>query len=159
MPAAAHRPCTGLGPAAAPPLLWSPWGRLGGLRGRLGAPIRPHDALQEDSGSPTALRKDTNDSLLFTDLRFFMTSVAFRTLWRSGMSTFAIKTNVFLTISKTHFWSPFLFFTTQGALRAPPRPLLESDLATFGSRGPPLKLGNGPLGRPGPPRGTLLGCH
>ena len=110
------RPWAGRSPAAAPAPLWSPWGRFGGPRGRLGAPIRPHDALQEDSGSPTALRKDTNDSLLFTDLRFFTTSVAFRTLWRSGMSRFAIKINVFFNNFENAFLvSVSVFYNPRGS--------------------------------------------
>ena len=118
-----------------------------------------HGSFQGVPGSPTAHRKDANVSLRFADLQFCISSVAFRTLWRSDLSRKAIKTNVFLTILKTHCSSSFLCFSSWMGPRAPPRPLLESGLATLGSRGAPLKLGKGALGRPGPLRGLLLGCH
>ena len=124
-----------------------------------GPPGTPHGSLRGDPGPPTARRKDANVSLRFADLRFCTPSVAFRTLWRSDLSRNAIKTNVIVTILKMHYSSPFLCFSSRDGPRAPPRPLLESGLATLGSRGPPLKLGKGPLGRPGPLQGPLLGCY
>ena len=124
-----------------------------------GPPRDPPWLLRGDPGPPTARRKDANVSLRFADLRFCTPSVAFRTLWRSDLSRNAIKTNLILTILKTHCSSPFLCFSSRDGPRAPPRPLLESGLATLGSRGPPLKLGKGPLGRPGPLQGPLLGCY
>ena len=122
-----------------------------------GPPGTPHGSLRGDPGPPTARRKDANVSLRFADLRFCTPSIEFRTLWRSDLSRNAIKTNLILTILKTHCSSPFLCFSSRDGPRAPPRPLLESGLATLGSRGPPLKLGTGPLGRPGPLQGPLLG--
>ena len=124
-----------------------------------GPPQDPPWLLRGDPGPPTARRKDANVSLRFADLRFCTPSVEFRTLWRSDLSRNAIKTHLILTILKTHCSSPFLCFSSRDGPRAPPRPLSESSLATLGSQGPPLKFGKGPLGRPGPLQGPLLGCH
>ena len=128
-----------------------------GAFGYQSAPGTSHGSLRGDPGPPTARRKDANVSLRFADLRFCTPSLEFRTLWRSDLSRNAIKTNLILTILKTHCSSPFLCFSSRDGPRAPPRPLLESGLATLGSRGPPLKLGKGPLGDPGPLQGPLSG--
>ena len=102
-----------------------------------GHPGTLHGSFQGAAGSPTANRKDADVSLCFADLRFCTPSVEFRTLWRSDLSRNGIKTNVILTILKMHCSSPFLCFSSRDGPRAPLRPLLESGLATLGSRGLP----------------------
>ena len=112
-------------------------------------------SFQGVPGSPTVHRKDANELLRFADLLFWSSSVAFCLLWRSDLSSNAIKTNVFYNF-ETHNSLPFLCFSYPGTPRGPPRPLLESSLTALGPPRTPLKLGKGSLGRPGPLLDLLL---
>ena len=108
-----------------------------------GPPRDPPWLLRGDPGPPTARRKDANVSLRFADLRFCTPSVEFRTLWRSDLSRNAIKTNLILTILKTHCSSPFLCFSSRDGPRAPRDPLGQRS-GDFGVPRTPLEIGEGP---------------
>ena len=107
-------------------------------------PRTPHGSLRGDPGPPTARRKDANASLRFADLRFCTPSVEFRTLWRSDLSRNAIKTNVILTILKTHCSSPLLCFSSRDGPRGPSETPFGERSGDFGVPRAPLEIGEGP---------------
>ena len=102
-----------------------------------------HGSFQGVPGSPTAHRKDANVSLRFADLQFCISSVAFRTLWRSDLSRKAIKTNVFLTILKTHCSSSFLCFFILDGPKGPSETPSGERSGDFGVPRTPLEIGEG----------------
>ena len=121
-----------------------------------GPPRDPPWLLRGDPGPPTARRKDANVSLRFADLRFCTPSVEFRTLWRSDLSRNAIKTNVILTILKTHCSSPLLCFSSRDGPRAPSETPFGERSGDFGVPRAPLEIGEGPPWAPwAAPRATL----
>ena len=111
-------------------------------------------SFQGVPGSPTAHRKDANVSLRFADLQFCISSVAFRTLWRTDLSRKAIKTNVFLTILKTQCSFSFLCFFILDGPKGPSETPSGERSGDFGvPRSPPWNWRRAPLGALGPSEG------
>ena len=124
-------------------------GPLGDLGSPLG-PSRPPSgpSLTRSEGTLGAQRPTKRTLMLYVvpptfDFHVF---VPFCMVRQNNLCRNVTKTNLILTFLKMHFSLRFLLFSSQAVPRAAPRRMLESDLATLGSQGPPLKFGNGPLG-------------